>query len=48
MTQVKLRFFGGLTGDESATVLGVAPITVKRDWELARAWLCGELRGDAA
>ena len=43
---VELRFFGGLTGDEIATVLGVAPITVKRDWALARAWLFRELRGD--
>lgn len=44
---VELRFFGGLTGDEIATVLGVAPITVKRDWALARAWLFRELRGEA-
>ena len=44
---MELRFFGGLTGDETATVLGVAPITVKRDWALARAWLYRELRGQA-
>ena len=44
---VELRFFGGLTGEEIATVLGVAPITVKRDWALARAWLFRELRGEA-
>jgi RNA polymerase sigma-70 factor (ECF subfamily) len=44
---VELRFFGGLTGNEIATVLGVAPITVKRDWALARAWLFRELRGGA-
>jgi RNA polymerase sigma factor (TIGR02999 family) len=44
---VELRFFGGLTGDEIATVLDVAPITVKRDWALARAWLFRELRGEA-
>ncbi len=44
---VELRFFAGLTGDEIATVLGVAPITVKRDWALARAWLFRELRGEA-
>ena len=43
---VELRFFGGLTGNEIAAVLGVAPITVKRDWALARAWLFRELRGD--
>ena len=44
---VELRFFGGLTVDETAVVLGVAPITVKRDWVLARAWLYRELRGQA-
>jgi RNA polymerase sigma factor (TIGR02999 family) len=42
---VELRFFGGLTVEETAAVLGVAPITVKRDWELARTWLYRELRG---
>ena len=42
---VELRFFGGLTVQETATVLGVAPITVKRDWALARAWLYRELNG---
>jgi RNA polymerase sigma factor (TIGR02999 family) len=41
---VELRFFGGLTVEETATVLGVAPITVKRDWALARAWLFRQLR----
>jgi RNA polymerase sigma factor (TIGR02999 family) len=44
---VELRFFGGLTGDEIAAVIGVAPITVKRDWALAKAWLSRELRGGA-
>jgi RNA polymerase sigma-70 factor, ECF subfamily len=44
---VELRFFAGLTGDEIATVVDVAPITVKRDWALARAWLFRELRGEA-
>ncbi len=44
---VELRFFGGLTGEEIAAVLGVAPITVKRDWALAKAWLFRELRGEA-
>jgi RNA polymerase sigma factor (TIGR02999 family) len=44
---VELRFFGGLTVDETAVVLGVAPIAVKRDWALARAWLYRELRGQA-
>jgi RNA polymerase sigma factor (TIGR02999 family) len=42
---VELRFFGGLTVEETAAVLHVAPITVKRDWALARAWLYRELRG---
>lgn len=41
---VELRFFGGLTVDEAATLLGIAPVTVKRDWALARAWLYRELR----
>jgi RNA polymerase sigma factor (TIGR02999 family) len=36
---VELRFFGGLTEDEIAEVLGVSAITVKRDWRIARAWL---------
>jgi RNA polymerase sigma factor (TIGR02999 family) len=43
---VELRFFGGLTVDEAAEVLDVAPITVKRDWALARTWLYRELRGE--
>ena len=42
---VELRFFGGLTVDEIAAVLEVAPITVKRDWALAKAWLYRELQG---
>ncbi len=44
---VELRFFGGLTVEETAAVMGVAPITVKRDWALARAWLYRELQGPA-
>ena len=40
---VKLRFFAGLTLDEIAAVLEVAPITVKRDWRYARAWLVSHL-----
>src|SRR5687768_13090304 len=36
---VELRFFGGLTVEEVASVLDLAPITVKRDWSLAKAWL---------
>ena len=36
---VELRFFGGLTVEETAEETGVSPATVKRDWTLARAWL---------
>ena len=42
---VELRFFGGLTVGETASVLEVSPATVKRDWSLARAWLYRELQG---
>ena len=40
---VQCRFFGGLTIEETAEALGVAPITVTRDWRMARAWLRHEL-----
>jgi RNA polymerase sigma factor (TIGR02999 family) len=40
---VELRFFGGLTVDETARVLKVSSITVLRDWQLAKAWLLREL-----
>ena len=40
---VDLRFFGGLSVDETAEALGVSPATVKRRWSLARAWLHREL-----
>jgi RNA polymerase sigma-70 factor, ECF subfamily len=40
---VEMRFFGGLTVEETAEALGISPITVKREWSLARAWLYGEL-----
>jgi DNA-directed RNA polymerase specialized sigma24 family protein len=43
---IELRFFGGLTVEETASVLQVSPDTVKRDWRLAKAWLLRELRGD--
>jgi RNA polymerase sigma-70 factor, ECF subfamily len=36
---VELRYFGGLTIEETAEVVGVSPATVKREWALARAWL---------
>ncbi len=45
---VELRFFGGLTVEESAQVLGVSPTTVKRDWRAARAWLYRELHDEGA
>jgi len=40
---VELRFFGGLSVEETAEVLGVSPKTVKRDWASAKVWLLGEL-----
>jgi RNA polymerase sigma-70 factor (ECF subfamily) len=40
---VELRYFGGLTIEETAAVLGVSPATVKRSWMVARAWLKKEL-----
>jgi RNA polymerase sigma factor (TIGR02999 family) len=41
---VEMRFFAGLTVDEIAEALEIAPITVKRDWAHARAWLFRELQ----
>ncbi|MBS1796314.1 MAG: sigma-70 family RNA polymerase sigma factor [Acidobacteria bacterium] len=43
---VELRFFGGLTVEETAEVLKIAPITVMREWQKARAWLYCELSPD--
>jgi RNA polymerase sigma factor (TIGR02999 family) len=45
---VELRFFGGLSIDETAASLQVSPATVKREWSSARAWLLRELNGPAA
>lgn len=45
---VELRFFGGLTIEESAEALGASPATVKRHWAMARAWLQRELTRRAA
>jgi RNA polymerase sigma factor (TIGR02999 family) len=45
---VELRFFGGLTVDETAEVLKISPRTVKREWSLARAWLYCALTDDEA
>jgi len=42
---VELRFFGGLSVDETAEVLEVSPKTVDRDWKLARLWLLEEMNG---
>ncbi|HTA68559.1 MAG TPA: sigma-70 family RNA polymerase sigma factor [Bryobacteraceae bacterium] len=42
---VELRYFGGLTVEETAQALGISPKTVKRDWSVARAWLRRELAG---
>jgi RNA polymerase sigma factor (TIGR02999 family) len=44
---IELRFFGGLSVEETAEVLHVSPDTVKRDWRLAKLWLLRELEGDA-
>ena len=41
---VELRFFGGLSIEETAVVLGISPATVKREWSTARAWLQREMR----
>jgi RNA polymerase sigma factor (TIGR02999 family) len=43
---VELRFFGGLSVEETASVLKVSPGTVMSDWRLAKAWLQREMRGD--
>jgi len=43
---VELRFFGGLSVEETSKFLGVSPVTVKRDWAVAKVWLYGELRPD--
>jgi RNA polymerase sigma factor (TIGR02999 family) len=43
---IELRFFGGLSVEETATVLKVSPATVMGDWRLAKAWLQREMRGD--
>jgi RNA polymerase sigma factor (TIGR02999 family) len=43
---IELRFFGGLSVEETASVLKVSPATVMGDWRLAKAWLQREMRGD--
>jgi RNA polymerase sigma factor (TIGR02999 family) len=44
---VECRFFGGMTIEETATVLGVSTATAKRDWTVLRGWLQRELEGGA-
>lgn len=45
---VELRFFGGLTIEETAEVMSISSATVKREWAVARAWLYRELTGEAS
>ena len=40
---VEMRFFGGLTVEETAAALEISPATVKRDWSMAKAWLTREV-----
>ena len=42
---VELRFFGGLSIEETASLLGVSPATIKRNWSVAKAWLAREMKG---
>lgn len=44
---VELRFFGGLTIEDTSEVLGISPATVKREWVTARAWLFRAMTGEA-
>jgi RNA polymerase sigma-70 factor (ECF subfamily) len=43
---IEMRFFAGLSVEETASVLKVSPDTVLRDWRLAKAWLRGEMRSE--
>jgi RNA polymerase sigma factor (TIGR02999 family) len=43
---IEMRFFGGLSVEETAVALNVSPATVMGDWRLAKAWLKREMRGD--
>jgi RNA polymerase sigma factor (TIGR02999 family) len=43
---VECRFFGGMTIAETASALGVSPMTVKRDWAMAQAWLLREMKNE--
>jgi RNA polymerase sigma factor (TIGR02999 family) len=44
---VELRYFGGLSVEETADALGISPATVKRHWTIAKAWLLRELQGSS-
>ena len=43
---VELRYFGGLSVEETAEVLGVTPVTIKRHWRMAKAWLHGRMKAE--
>jgi RNA polymerase sigma factor (TIGR02999 family) len=45
---VELRYLGGLSLEETAEVLNISPVTVKRDWIAARAWLKGQMRPETS
>ena len=45
---IELRFFGGMSVEETASVVGVSPTTVKREWATGRAWLFREMEGRPA
>jgi RNA polymerase sigma factor (TIGR02999 family) len=42
---VELRYFGGLTAEESAEALGLSRVTIEREWRMAKLWLARELKG---
>ena len=44
---VELRYFGGMTIEETGEAMGISPATVKRQWTVARAWLLRDLKGEA-
>jgi hypothetical protein len=46
--RVELRFFGGLTIEETGEAMGLSPATVKRQWAVARAWLLHSLNPETA
>jgi len=45
---VEMRYFGGLSIEETAEALGISVITVNRDWRLARTWLMREMSGEGS